>query len=61
MATVTQAQGSTNKGSATFHLGLTGSTWRDRIAHATRQVRAAVEEMNYAARRTVELQTRLSK
>ena len=38
---------------------IVGWTWRDRIAHVWHQLRAAVEEMNYAARRTVELQTRL--
>ena len=36
-----------------------GWTWRDRLGHVWHQLRAAVEEMNYAARRTVELQTRL--
>jgi hypothetical protein len=34
-------------------------TWRDRVGHVWHQLRAAVEEMNYAARRTVELQMRL--
>jgi hypothetical protein len=38
---------------------LIGWTWRDRIGHVWHQLRAAVEEMNYAARRTVELQARL--
>jgi hypothetical protein len=36
-----------------------GWTWRDRVGHVWHQLRAAVEEMNYAARRTVELQMRL--
>jgi len=36
-----------------------GWTWRDRLGHVWHQLRAAVEEMNYAARRTVELQARL--
>jgi hypothetical protein len=36
-----------------------GWTWRDRIGHSWHQLRAVVEEMNYAARRTVELQMRL--
>jgi hypothetical protein len=38
---------------------IVGWTWRDRVGHMWHQLRAAVEEMNYAARRTVELQTRL--
>ena len=33
--------------------------WRDRAGHVWHQLRAAVEEMNYAARRLVELQMRL--
>lgn len=36
-----------------------GWTWRDRVGHVWHQLRAAVEEMNYAARRLVELQMRL--
>ena len=36
-----------------------GWTWRDRIGHVWHRLRAAVEEMNYAARRIAELQTRL--
>jgi hypothetical protein len=36
-----------------------GWTWRDRLGHVWHQLRAAVEEMNYAARRIVELQMRL--
>ena len=36
-----------------------GWTWRDRIGHVWHQLRAAAEEMHYAARRSVELQMRL--
>lgn len=38
---------------------IVGWTWRDRIGHGWRQLRAAAEEMNYASRRLVELQMRL--
>jgi hypothetical protein len=38
---------------------IVGWTWRDRIGHVWHQLRAAVDEMNYAARRTVEVQMRL--
>ena len=36
-----------------------GWTWRDRIGHVWHQLRAVVEEINYAGRRMVELQMRL--
>ena len=36
-----------------------GWTWSDRAGRVWHQLRAAVEEMNYAARRIVELQLRL--
>jgi len=36
-----------------------GWTWRDRVGQAWHQLLAVVEEMNYAARRSVELQMRL--
>jgi hypothetical protein len=52
MGTVTQTQGSTNEGSAAQPQSLTGSTGRDRVAHAWRQVRAVLEEMNDAVRRS---------
>jgi hypothetical protein len=58
METVTGTRTSTDQASAQLE-HIIGWTWRDRIGHIWHQVRAAVEEMNYAARRTVELQARL--
>jgi hypothetical protein len=57
MGTVTQTRGSTD---GTMQLeSMIGWNRRDRIRHVWHQLRAAVQEMNYAARRTVELQMRL--
>jgi hypothetical protein len=58
MKTVTGTRNSTDQASSQLET-IIGWTWRDRIGHVWHQVRAAVEEMNYAARRTVELQMRL--
>ena len=58
METVTGTRTSTDQASAQLE-NIIGWTWRDRIGHAWHQLRAAMEEMNYAARRTVELQMRL--
>jgi hypothetical protein len=58
MATVTGKRTSKDQASAQLE-SIIGWTWRDRIGHVWHQLRAAVEEMNYAARRTVELQMRL--
>lgn len=58
MGTVTGTRVSTDQASAQL-ASIVGWTWRNRIGHVWHQLRAAVEEMNYAARRTVELQTRL--
>ena len=58
MQTVTGKRTATDQASAQLQ-SIIGWTWRDRIGHVWHQVRAAVEEMNYAARRTVELQARL--
>lgn len=58
MGTVTGTRTSTDQASAQLE-SVIGWTWRDRLGHVWHQLRAAVEEMNYAARRTVELQARL--
>jgi hypothetical protein len=58
METVTGTPTSTDQASRQLE-SIIGWTWRDRIGHVWHQLRAAVEEMNYAARRTVELQMRL--
>jgi hypothetical protein len=58
METVTGTKNSTDQVRAQLE-SIIGWTWRDRIGHVWHQLRAAVEEMNYAARRTVELQARL--
>jgi hypothetical protein len=58
MKSVTGARTSTDQASPQLE-SIIGWTWRDRIGHVWHQLRAAVEEMNYAARRIVELQTRL--
>jgi hypothetical protein len=58
MGTVT-GTGTSAKQSSPQLETIVGWTWRDRIGHVWHQLRAAVEEMNYAARRTVEVQARL--
>ncbi len=58
METVTGTRTSKDQASAQLE-SIVGWTWRDRLGHVWHQLRAAVEEMNYAARRTVELQARL--
>jgi hypothetical protein len=58
METVTGTQASTDQASSQLE-SIIGWTWRDRVGHVWHQLRAMVEEMNYAARRTVELQMRL--
>jgi len=58
MENVTGTRTSTDQSSAQLE-SIVGWTWRDRIGHVWHQLRAAVEEMNYAARRTVEVQARL--
>ena len=58
METVTGTRTSTDHASSQLE-SIIGWTWRDRLGHVWHQLRAAVEEMNYAARRTVELQARL--
>jgi hypothetical protein len=58
METVTGTRTSTDQASPQLE-SIIGWTWRDRAGHVWHQLRAAVEEMNYAARRTVELQMRL--
>ncbi len=58
MGTVTGTRTSASQASPQLE-SIIGWTWRDRIGHVWHQLRAAVEEMNYAARRTVELQMRL--
>ena len=58
MGTVTGTRTSTDQSSARLE-GIIGWTWRDRAGHVWHQLRAAVEEMNYASRRMVELQMRL--
>jgi len=60
MENVTGTRTSTDQSSAQLE-SIVGWTWRDRVGHVWHQLRAAVEEMNYAARRTVELQARLPK
>ena len=58
MEAVTGTRTSTDQASAQLE-SIIGWTWRDRLGHVWHQLRAAVEEMNYAARRSVELQMRL--
>jgi len=58
MEAVTGTRNTTDQASPRLE-SIVGWTWRDRLGHVWHQLRAAVEEMNYAARRTVELQTRL--
>ncbi len=58
MKNVTGTRTSTDQASPPLE-SIIGWTWRDRIGHGWHQLRAAVEEMNYAARRIVELQSRL--
>ncbi|HTX85726.1 MAG TPA: hypothetical protein VME44_26380 [Streptosporangiaceae bacterium] len=60
MENVTGTRTSTDQSSAQLK-SIVGWTWRDRIGHVWHQLRAAVEEMNYAARRVVEVQARLPK
>jgi hypothetical protein len=58
METVSGARTSTDQASPQLE-SVIGWTLRDRVGHVWHQLRAAVEEMNYAARRIVELQMRL--
>ena len=58
METVTGTGASTEQVSPRLE-SIIGWTWRDRVGHVWHQLRATVEEMNYAARRIVELQMRL--
>jgi hypothetical protein len=58
METVTGTKTSADQASPQLE-AIVGWTWRDRIGHVWHQLCAVVEEMNYAARRTVELQMRL--
>ncbi len=58
MGTVTGTRTSTDQSSPRLE-SIIKWTWRDRAGHVWHQLRAAVEEMNYASRRMVELQTRL--
>ena len=58
METVTGTRTSADQASRQLE-SVIGWTWRDRLGHVWHQLRAVVEEMNYAARRTVELQARL--
>ena len=58
METVTGTRTSADQASPQLE-SIVGWTWRDRIGHVWHQLRAAVDEMNYAARRTVEVQMRL--
>ena len=57
MGTVTGTRGATDQASPQLE-SVVGWTWRDRFVHVWHRLCAAVDEMNYAARRTVELQTR---
>jgi hypothetical protein len=58
MGTVTGTKTSTDHASPQLETVI-GWTWRDRVGHGWRQLRAVVDEMNYAASRLVELQMRL--
>lgn len=58
MGTVSGTKTSADQASPRLE-SIIGWTWRDRIGHGWHQLCAAVEEMNYAARRTVELRLRL--
>ncbi len=61
METVASTGGSTEQVSADQLESVINWTWRDRIVHVWHQLRAAIEEINYVARRSVELQMRLPK
>ena len=58
MGTVAGTKTSTDQASPQLET-IVGWTWRDRIGHRWHQLRAVVDEMNYAASRMVELQMRL--
>jgi hypothetical protein len=58
METVSGTKATKDQASAQLET-IIGWTWRDRIGHVWHQLRAVVEEINYAGRRTVELQMRL--
>jgi hypothetical protein len=61
METVTQTGVSTDRVSTVQLESVTGWTWRDRISHVWHRLCAEVQEINYVARRSVELQMRLPK
>jgi hypothetical protein len=61
METVTQARVSTDQVSAVQLESVTGWTWRDRISHVWHKLCAEIQDINYAGRRSVELQLRLPK
>jgi len=58
METGTGTKTSTDQASRQLE-SIIGWTWRDRIGHGWHRLLAVVDEMNYAARRTIELQMRL--
>jgi hypothetical protein len=58
MATFTGRKTSADQASPRLET-IIGWTWRDRARQLGHQLRAAVGEMNYATRRTVELQMRV--
>jgi hypothetical protein len=57
MGTVTETRSTTDEICALQLASVTGWTWR--VGQAWHQLRGAVQEMNYASRRMVELQQRL--
>lgn len=61
METVTGTQVSTDQVSTAQLESITGVTLRDRIKHVWHILCAEVQDINYVARRSVELQLRLPK
>jgi hypothetical protein len=61
METVTETRVSTDQVPAVQLESVTGRTWRDRINHVWQRLCAEIQEINYVARRSVELRMQLPK
>jgi hypothetical protein len=61
METATKTRGSADQISTVQPESGISRTWRDRVGHVWHQLRAEVQDINYVARRSVELQMRLPK
>jgi hypothetical protein len=59
METLTQTRSSTDQAETAQPGSVTGPARHHRTAQAWHQLRAAVQEINYVARRSVELQMRI--